>query len=210
MLALRDSPPSRVCRGRFPPDRHTRQGRPPGSVPCASVIEVRARAPQDLPRLCEVLSAQAEASRYPIRWPWSEPVEAFIVRRNEEQAWTAVLADEPDRPVGHVSVVKVVDDVEDGIASGFMAATGAPCEDLACISVLFVDQDSRGAGVGTALLDTATEWIAAHGRIPVLDVVSIHEQVIDMYRRRGWRVAGEAHPFWLPEASLVLMVLDGA
>ncbi|WP_426573463.1 GNAT family N-acetyltransferase [Aquihabitans sp. McL0605] len=174
------------------------------------MIHVRPRTPDDLPVLGEVLAAQAVESAYPIRWPWSGPIEEFIVRRGEEQAWTAVLADEPDRPVGHVSVVGVVDDVDDGIASGWMAATGAPCEQLACISVLFVDRTLRGEGIGAALLDTATAWIQGEGRIPVLDVVSFHEDVIDLYRRRGWSEVGVAEPPWLPEATLVLMVLQTA
>lgn len=174
-----------------------------------AVIEVRPRTADDLPVLCEVLAAQAEVSGYPARWPWSGSTEEFIVRDGEEQAWTAFLKDEPDRPVGHVSVVGVKDDVDDGIATGWMAATGDDCAGLACISVLFVDHTCRGAGIGSALLDTATAWIKASGRIPVLDVVSVHEEVIDLYRRRGWREVGLAHPYWLPEASIVLMVLDG-
>ena len=169
---------------------------------------VRPRTPADVPALCALLADQAEASGYPIRWPWSGPVEEFIVRRGELQAWTAVPADQPDRPVGHVSVTEVHDDVDDGIASGWMAATGARVEDLACISVLFVDQGIRGAGIGSALLDTATAWILERGRVPVLDVVSQHQAVIDLYRRRGWREVGTADPPWLPEARLVLMVLD--
>ncbi|HXH56207.1 hypothetical protein [Iamia sp.] len=71
------------------------------------MIEVRPRTADDLPVLCEVLAAQAVASGYPIRWPWSGPTEEFIVRDGEEQAWTAFLDDEPDRPVGHISVVRV-------------------------------------------------------------------------------------------------------
>jgi GNAT superfamily N-acetyltransferase len=177
------------------------------------VIEVRPRVAEDVPVLCEVLAAQAEASGYPIRWPWSGPVEEFLVRRGEEQAWTAVLTDEPGRPVGHVSVTRVGDDVDDdgddGIAAGWLAATGARCEDLACISVLFVDQTCRQAGIGSALLDAATAWIVGEGRIPVLDVVAQHHGIIELYRRRGWREVGTADPPWLPEARLVLMVLDG-
>jgi len=172
-------------------------------------IEVRPRTAADVPILCDVLAAQAEESGYPIRWPWSGPVEEFVVRQGEEQAWTAVLAEEPGRPVGHVSVTRVVDDVDDGIAAGWMAATGARCEDLACISVLFVDQTCRHAGIGTALLDAATAWVLEHERIAVLDVVAQHRAIIELYRRRGWREVGRADPPWLPEARLVLMVLDG-
>ena len=172
------------------------------------MIQIRPRRPEDVPVLCEVLAAQAEATSYPIRWPWSGPVEEFIVREGEERAWTAVVDDEPDRPVGHVSVVRVTDDVDDGIATGWMVATGAACDRLSCISVLFVDQTYRGSGIGTMLLGTASAWILAAGRIPVLDVVVADGHVIDLYLRRGWRQVGIAHPFWLPEASLALMVLD--
>ncbi len=172
-----------------------------------AVISVRHRVPADVPVLCEVLAAQAEASAYPIRWPWSGPLEDFIVRSAEEQAWVAVSDGEPDRPIGHVAVERV--EVRgDGIAEGWMAATGAPAADLACISVLFVDQAARTGGVGSALLATATDWIRSQGRIPVLDVVASHDGIVDLYRRRGWREVGIAHPPWLPESPLTLMVLD--
>ena len=46
------------------------------------------------------------------------------------------------------------------------------------------------------------------GRIPVLDVVASHDGIVDLYRRRGWREVGIAHPPWLPESPLTLMVLD--
>lgn len=177
-------------------------------VRCSPLIKVRPRSPHDLPALCEILSAQAATSGYPIRWPWSGPIEEFIVRTNEVQGWTAFFEDEPDRPLGHVSVEQVVDHLDDGIASGWVAATGVDCDGLACISVLFVDQTCRAAGIGSALLDTATAWIRARGQIPVLDVVSTHHSVIELYGRRGWRTVGLARPAWLPEASLVLMVLD--
>ena len=65
------------------------------------------------------------------------------------------------------------------------------------------------AGIASALLDTATAWAQAEGLVPVLDVVSQHRGIVDLYARRGWREVGIAHPGWLPEASLVLMVLDG-
>src|SRR4051794_972993 len=176
------------------------------------MIQIRPRVAADVPVLGEVPAAQAEESGYPIRWPWSGPVEEFLVRDNEEQGWTAVLDEHPDRPVGHVSVVGVVQEVgevDDGIASRWMDGNGVYCDALACISALFVDQRLRKAGIGSALLTTATSWIQDHGRIPVLDVVSVDHAVIELYRRRGWRQVGIAHPYWLPEASLVLMVLDG-
>jgi GNAT superfamily N-acetyltransferase len=171
------------------------------------VFSIRPREPGDLPGLCDVLAAQAPSSGYPIRWPWSAPVEEFIVRRNEEMAWTAVLDAEPSQPVGHVAVERVVD-AGDGIATGWMEATGLPADRLGCIAVLFVDQDHRGLGVGQALIDTAVSWLGERGRQPVLDVVSVHDRVIDLYHRGGWRTVGLAHPPWLPEADLVLMVLD--
>jgi GNAT superfamily N-acetyltransferase len=169
------------------------------------VIEVRPRIDPDVPVLCEVLAAQAEASGYPIRWPWSGPVEEFVVRRGEEAAWTAVV---DERPVGHVSVTRVAEE-GDGIAEGWMAATGAPTGRLACISVLFVDHTVRQGGIGSALLDAATAWILERDRIPVLDVVAQHPGIVELHRRRGWRQVGTADPPWLPEArGLVLMVLD--
>ncbi len=177
--------------------------KPTELLPARSLV-IRPRVDADVAPLCDVLTAQAPSSRYPIRWPWSGPLEEFLVRPGEEAAWTAEI---DGRPVGHVAVGAVVD-TGDGIATGWTAATGTGVEALACVAVLFVDQATRGRGVASQLLDAAVSWIHERDRIPVLDVVDIHPDVVALYARRGWREVGTAEPAWLPEATLVLMVLD--
>ena len=79
---------------------------------------------------------------------------------------------------------------------------------MSTIARLALDRGAPPWLFGSALLATATDWIRSQGRIPVLDVVASHDGIVDLYRRRGWREVGIAHPPWLPESPLTLMVLD--
>lgn len=155
-------------------------------------MAVRARRPADLPALVDLLGAQQAGSGYPVRWPLPFPVEEFLVRPGELGAWVAVAG---DRVVGHVSVLHPREGWE---AEGWLAGTGLGPERLAAVSVLFVDPTVAGRGIGTRLLDTAVDRARALDRTPVLDVVQEHSIAADLYRRRGWRVIGEARPPWLP------------
>jgi GNAT superfamily N-acetyltransferase len=166
---------------------------------------IRPRRADDVSALCEVLATQQPGSRYPHVWPLPFPVEQFIVREVEEQAW---VADVGGRPVGHVAARGVVDR-DEGIASRWAEAAGTGMDGLVCVSVLFVDRDLRRRGLGGALLDTAVRWGRNAGRVPVLDVVDHAGEAARFYRRRGWVEIGEARPSWLQdtEPPLLLMIL---
>jgi GNAT superfamily N-acetyltransferase len=155
--------------------------------------------------LCEVLTAQQPVSHYPLTWPLPFPVEQFIVRDVEEQAWVAEVG---GRPVGHVATARVVDH-DDGIVGGWAEAAGARPDELASVSVLFVDLGLQGRGIGAALLGTAVAWCRRAGRVPVLDVAHHDGAAARFYRRRGWITVGEARPAWLPdtEPPVLLMLL---
>ncbi|GAA1760878.1 GNAT family N-acetyltransferase [Nocardioides hankookensis] len=164
-------------------------------------VLVRERRPDDLPALVEVLVEQQPSSQYPIRWPLPIPVEDFLVRPGEERAWVAEV---DDRVVGHVAVYELGGPLRDDFVRG------AGRDDLAELAVLFVALDVIGTGVGGRLIDTAVDWIRSTGRIPVLDVVPVHDRALRVYEHRGWRVIGEARPEFLGKISpLVLMALDG-
>jgi len=168
-------------------------------------IAVRERTAADLPLLTDVLAAQQPVSGYPQRWPLPFPVERFLTRPGELGAWVATLGDDP-APVGHVSVTTTDPGPE---TEGWVVGTGRPAEQLATVSVLFVDHTVAGRGVGTALLDRAVQFIRDSGRVPVLDVVQETANAVRLYQRHGWQVVGEARPWWLPDDLLpvLLMVL---
>jgi ribosomal protein S18 acetylase RimI-like enzyme len=171
-------------------------------------VTVRERIPADLPVLAEVLEEQQPHTGYPQRWPLPSPVAEFLTRPGELGAWVATLDDDP-APVGHVSVTAPGSGPE---VDGWVAGVGRPAEELAAVSVLFVDHRVSGRGVGGALLDAAVAFIRESGRAPVLDVVQETRSAVRLYERHGWRVVGEARPWWLPTDHLpvLLMVLpDG-
>jgi GNAT superfamily N-acetyltransferase len=166
-------------------------------------VSVRVRTDADLPALATLLADQQPHTGYPQNWPLPYPLERFIARRHELRAWVAESA---GRVVGHISVADVPPGVE---ADGWVANTGRLREELAAVSVLFVDHRQSGRGVGSALLGTAVGFIRDAGRVPVLDVVQETENAVRLYRRHGWQVVGETRPEWLPDdlRPVLLMVL---
>ena len=172
-------------------------------MPPSSPVLIEPRRAEDLPLLADVLAEQQPSSRYPFRWPLPYPVEQFIVRAAEEQAW---VARRDGRPIGHVSTSRVTGEV----VEPFERATGRPAAELALVTVLFVATEAQGTGVGGRLLDTAVSWARSRDRLPVLDVVRAHGNALAVYRHRGWRVVGDVRPGWLPPAEqpLLLMQLD--
>lgn len=173
------------------------------------MLHVRPRTAADLPVLARVLEEQQPHTGYPQSWPLRYSVDRFLARPHELAAWVATWgADGP--PVGHVSVTAPDAGPDAGPeVAGWVAGTGRPVQELAAVSVLFVDHRMAGRGVGRALLDTAVAHVRACGRTPVLDVVQESEGAVRLYQRAGWQVVGEARPWWLPADNLpvLLMVL---
>ena len=166
-------------------------------------LQIRSRRGGDLPALARLLEEQRPHTGYPQSWPLPYSVERFLVRRGELGAWVAEL---DGSVVGHVAVTTADPGAE---TDGWVAGSGRPRDELAAVSVLFVDHTVSGRGVGTALLDEAVGFIRGRGCLPVLDVVQETERAVQLYLRHGWQVVGEARPWWLPEDLLpvLLMVL---
>ena len=126
----------------------------------------------------------------------------FLVHPTEEAAW---VAETGGRVVGHVALHPVEGDDIEAVA---VAATGLSARHLALIARLFVAPDARGGGVGTALLETATERAIGEGRLPILDVGKKLKAAINLYEAKGWSRIGEvdietpqgAVPVWIYRA----------
>jgi GNAT superfamily N-acetyltransferase len=66
--------------------------------------------------------------------------------------------------------------------------TGLDPSGLAAVSRLFVRPRVRGQGIGSALLDVATEEARRRGLVPVLDVATVNQAAIRLFDERGWRL----------------------
>lgn len=170
----------------------------------SNIAQLRARRDEDLAELESILAVQQPTTRYPFRWPLPFPTREFIVRPAERAAWVSV---NDEAVTGHVSVTGVE---PDPMSAAWSQGTGLPLDQLECVSVLFVDQSTRGTGIGGLLLETAEQWIFDRGRTAVLDVVQKYTNALSFYSRRGWREVGEARPPWLPpdEPPVILMAKD--
>ena len=112
----------------------------------------------------ELIMRQQPLTRYPFRNPLPFPVAEFVVRRGELASWVAVSTGSTGRAVvGHVSVLDVTDHE---IGPAWSAAAGRPVEELAAVSVLVVDHEHTGLGIGSRLMDTCEAHLRAIGRAP--------------------------------------------
>lgn len=164
-------------------------------------VTVRPREEADVPAVVAVVEAQAPASGYPVRWPLPFPTVEFVVREPEVAAWVATAGDDV---VGHVSLLDLGPGWD---TDAWVDATGRPASSMAAVGVLVVDDRFSGRGIGRALLARAVGHARSLGRLPVLDVVQETPRAVDLYRRSGWQVVGEARPPWLPADRLPLLLM---
>ena len=107
----------------------------------------------------------------------------------------------------------MLDVTDHEIGPAWSAAAGRPVEELAAVSVLVVDHEHTGLGIGSRLMDTCEAHVRSIGRAPVLEVVGgAHGRAVSLYLARGWRIAGDVKPHWLPdgEGPVHIMVLPEA
>ena len=164
----------------------------------------RPRRDVDVPTLVDILLRQQAETRYPFHWSPDRAPEDFLRRPGELEAWVAELEGDV---VGHVAIQSVATD--DKLGPVWSSATGVPVDRLRCISVLFADRRLGGRGIGSALLERATEQALAAGGAPVLDVVAEHRAARSLYLRRGWVEVARSRPEWLPggEEPVYVMIL---
>ncbi len=172
-------------------------------------LTIRPRRPEDVAAVGALIMRQQPLTRYPFRNPLPFPVEEFVVRRGELAAWVAVSTGSTagdDTVVGHVSVLDVTDH---DIGPDWSAGAGRPVEELAAVSVLVVDHEHTGLGIGSLLMDTCEAHVRSIGRHPVLEVVGgAHGRAVSLYLSRGWRVLGDVKPHWLPDGEGPVHIMD--
>jgi ribosomal protein S18 acetylase RimI-like enzyme len=102
---------------------------------------------------------------------------------------------------GHVAVVQGVDDPL------VTALTGAPPDQLASLTRLFVAPTARGHTLGAALLDTVHRYATTRGLQLMLDVVDGDGPAIALYDRLGWQVVDRRTADWTTPDGRRLPVL---
>lgn len=124
---------------------------------------------------------------------WPDDPKAWLTAGTQICAFVAEL----DGVIcGHVAVTRP----KEGVAARAWAAElGAAVGDLLCVSLLFVDPQAQGCGVGRRLLDVAQAEILDRGAAPALEVVSLNTRAISLYEAQGWRRIGSVGYSWLPE-----------
>jgi GNAT superfamily N-acetyltransferase len=152
-------------------------------------VIVRPRDADDLPALATALRAVHERDRYPVRWK-ADPA-AWLTPDGMHAAW---VVERGGVPVGHAALAAV--DADEPAVPAWERAAGRPVRELLCLTRLFVVLGARGAGVGVALLDTALAHARAQGRTAVLEVSPADGPAVALYRRHGWRDAGDGPPRW--------------
>ena len=167
-------------------------------------MSVRPRDAADLPALVRALGAVHERDGYPVRWK-ADPA-AWLTPDGLRAAW---VVEHDGRPVGHVALADVEPDEPAGTA--WAQTAGQPVERLSCLTRLFVALGSRGAGVGVALLDAAVAHARGEGRTAVLEVSPADAPAVALYRRQGWRDAGDGPPrWWVPGGGTSLLLVAPA
>lgn len=143
------------------------------------LCSIRARSDNDLRECAHLLETVHRVNGYPMFWP-DDPVR-WLSPSALLGAW---VAEDDRRIIGHIALRA---GTAEKSAYFWSSATGLPPEQLGAISRLFVARESRGAGVGRALLDAACAEATAQGLHPALDVVETNHDAIRLYEQRGWR-----------------------
>lgn len=163
-------------------------------------LVIRDRRDDDLPALAALLGRQQAETQYPHVWPFPRPINEFLKRSTELRAWVAELDGEV---VGHVAITSADDD---RIGRSWAAAHNADLSELRCVSVFFADITRAGQGIGSRLLQHATDEALAEG-YPVLDVVASSEGPVNLYLRRGWRLIETTQAPWHTDIDLPIHLM---
>ncbi|MGH3509142.1 MAG: GNAT family N-acetyltransferase [Nocardioidaceae bacterium] len=153
---------------------------------------IRRRTTKDLGACARLLRIVSYQDRYPYHWP--DAPRAWLSDGDVIDAW---VAEHLGQLLGHVAISRVG---TGGVSEArWREITARDPSELAAVSRLFVRPRNRGAGIGAALLKTATDEIRGRGLTPVLEVVSINEAAINLYVGQGWRLL--AMDPWGPNAE---------
>jgi GNAT superfamily N-acetyltransferase len=160
-------------------------------------VRVRTRQPSDLDSCVLALRRVHDAMAYPLVWP-ADP-QAWLTHGTQVRAFVA----EVDAVIrGHVAVTRPK---PGETAFAWAAELGVAVDELLSVSLLFVNPQVQGGGVGSRLLDAAEAEIRDRGAAPVLEVISLNTRAIALYEARGWRRIGSVSYSWLPEPERSLL-----
>ncbi|MBX9724161.1 MAG: GNAT family N-acetyltransferase [Candidatus Obscuribacterales bacterium] len=83
-------------------------------------------------------------------------------------------------------------------------------ETMAHLSMLAVDPDSQSGGIGKQLIRAAEECAYNHfgAREVEITVLTSRDELMDVYRRYGFKETGETEPFLGPESGVTPLVDD--
>jgi GNAT superfamily N-acetyltransferase len=150
----------------------------------SSTFQIRERRPHELADCVEAVRLVHQTDRYPTLWP--DDPERWLRPSRFLAAWVAVAG---AKIAGHISLT-LCDDTTDELV---LNATSRKPAQLAEIARLFVHPALRRHGIGTQLLDHATQYAQKQGLLPFLTVGEHRESTaVRVYEKRGWRYVGTA------------------
>jgi GNAT superfamily N-acetyltransferase len=163
-------------------------------IPRTNTIVVRPRVDADVDECVRIAARVQQADGYPGRRP--RDLRAFLDAPDALSAW---VAEYDNRIAGHVAVHR-----ESLPVVMARAADALRCDagGLVVVARLIVDPDRRRAGIGRALLETASAAARQQGLHPILDVATKYGAAIALYRSCGWHNVGEVTMVFADGAEL--------
>jgi predicted N-acetyltransferase YhbS len=143
---------------------------------------IRDRRPDDGAALEAIALETHHRDGYPKYLP--ADLRSFIVENDALRAW---VAQRDGEILGHVALhARAAPEVMEIVLS----ATGLDEDQVIVLARFLVAPWARRQGIGSALIERATEEAVSMGRRAVLDVVDTHHDAIALYERGGWTRAG--------------------
>ncbi|QDC37552.1 GNAT family N-acetyltransferase [Sphingobium fuliginis] len=152
-------------------------------------MDIRLARPSDLPRLHPIIERAYRGDT--ARQSWAIETAPPATPRTSIAALEAILAD----PTERLLVAPDPDDAPIGCVHISDRGDGR-----ACLGLLCVDPALQSGGLGHRLIAAAEQLAAtAFGtRRMEMTVISTHDNLIQYYRRRGYRPTGETRPYPVP------------
>jgi GNAT superfamily N-acetyltransferase len=146
-------------------------------------ILVRRRIDADIDELVGVAARVQQFDGYPGRRP--RDLQSFIC---SSDALFALVAEYDGAIAGHVALHRTSLPV---VMTRAAEALSRDPSQLAVVARLIVDPARRRAGIGRALLETATARARQLALHPILDVATQYDAAVALYDSCGWRNVGE-------------------
>lgn len=149
------------------------------------VLTVRAAEPGDIERLLPLIHSAYRGDS--ARRGWTHEADLLDGQRTDTEALQAILTD----PSETILVAE-----RGGVAIGCVRVTDLG-DGLSCLGLLAVDPLSQGTGLGRRLIAAAEDHARSRSAALRMEmtVIAQRSELIEWYRRRGYRPTGETRPF---------------